>query len=103
MHLDLPSLKKENRRGPAAHNGAVIGFGAVSAVASCDHAYDLVLVHRKAGWTAWLDPLTMDGLIYASSMVLLDSSRRKAVVPALARRLPGLSIGRRWRPMWRTV
>ena len=34
----------------------------------------------------------MDGLIYASSMVLLDSARREVPVPALARWLPGLGI-----------
>jgi len=37
-------------------------------------------------------PLTVDGLIYASSMVLLDSARRKAPVPGLARWLLGLGI-----------
>jgi len=35
----------------------------------------------------------MDGLIYASSMVMLDSARRKVTVPALARRLLGSGIG----------
>jgi hypothetical protein len=37
-------------------------------------------------------PLTVDGLIYASSMVMLDSVRPKASVPALARWLLGLGI-----------
>ena len=37
-------------------------------------------------------PLTVDGLIYASSMVTLDSARRKTAVPALARWLLGLGI-----------
>jgi hypothetical protein len=41
---------------------------------------------------AWrLVPFTVDGLIYASSMVMLDSARRKTPVPALARWL-GLGI-----------
>jgi hypothetical protein len=39
-----------------------------------------------------LVPLTVDGLIYASSMVMLDSARRKMPVPALARWLLGLGI-----------
>jgi Protein of unknown function (DUF2637) len=39
-----------------------------------------------------LVPLTVDGLIYASSMVMLDSARRGARVPALARWLLGLGI-----------
>jgi hypothetical protein len=37
-------------------------------------------------------PLTVDGLIYASSMVMLDAARRKTPAPALARRLLGLGI-----------
>jgi hypothetical protein len=37
-------------------------------------------------------PLTVDGLIYASSMVMLDSARREVPVPALARWLLGLGI-----------
>jgi hypothetical protein len=37
-------------------------------------------------------PLTVDGLIYASSMVMLDSARRKTPVPALSRWLLGLGI-----------
>jgi hypothetical protein len=71
---------------------AVLGVAAVAAVASYEHAYDLVRAHGEAGWTARLIPLTVDGLIYASSMVLLDSARRKTPVPALARWLLGLGI-----------
>jgi len=33
-------------------------------------------------------PLTVDGLIYASSMVMLDSARRKVPVPAQVHGLP---------------
>jgi Protein of unknown function (DUF2637) len=72
--------------------GAVLGVAAVAAVASYEHAYDLVRVHGEAGWTARLIPLTVDGLIYASSMVMLDSARRKVLIPALARWLLGLGI-----------
>jgi hypothetical protein len=51
-----------------------------------------VRAHGEAGWTARLVPLTVDGLIYASSMVMLDCARRKTPVPALARWLLGLGI-----------
>ena len=51
---------------------------AVAAVASYEHAYDLVRAYGEAAWTARLVPLTVDGLIYASSMVILDCARRKA-------------------------
>ena len=70
----------------------MVGVAAVAAVASYEHAYDLVRAHGEAGWTARLVPLTVDGLIYASSMVMLDSARRKTPVPALARWLLGLGI-----------
>ena len=72
--------------------GAVVGVAAVAAVASYEHAYALVRAHGEAGWTGRLVPLTVDGLIYASSMVMLDSARRRRRVPALARWLLGLGI-----------
>jgi hypothetical protein len=71
---------------------AVLGVAGVAAVASYEHAYDLVRAHGEVGWTARLVPLTVDGLIYASSMVMLDSARRKTPVPALAHWLLGLGI-----------
>jgi len=71
---------------------AVIGVAVVAAVASNEHAYDLVRAHGDAGWTARLVPLTVDGLIYASSMVILDCARRKVPIPALARWLLGVGI-----------
>ena len=71
---------------------AVLGVAAVAAVASYEHAYDLVRAHGETAWTARVVPLTVDGLIYASSMVMLDSARRKTPVPALARWLLGLGI-----------
>src|ERR1700685_747796 len=71
---------------------AVLGVAAVAAVASYEHAYDLVRAHGEAGWAARLVPLRVDGLIYASSMVMLDCARRGTSVPALARWLLGLGI-----------
>jgi len=46
----------------------------------------------RPGGRGRLVPLTVDGLIYASSMVMLDSARRRVPVPALARWLLGLGI-----------
>ena len=65
--------------------GAVVGVAAIAAVASCEHSYDLVRVHGEAGWTARLVPLTVDGLMYANSMAMLDSGRRAVPVSALTR------------------
>jgi hypothetical protein len=71
---------------------AVIGVAVIAAVVSYEHAGDLVRANGETGWTTRLIPLTVDGLIYASSMVMLDSARRGARVPALARWLLGLGI-----------
>jgi hypothetical protein len=72
--------------------GAVIGVAVVAAAVSYEHAYELVHGHGETGWTAHLIPLTVDGLIWASSMVMLDPARRGARVPMLARWLLGLGI-----------
>jgi hypothetical protein len=71
---------------------AVIGVATVAAVVSYEHAYALVHAHGETGWTAHIIPLTVDGLIWASSMVMLDSCRRDVPVPSLARWLLGLGI-----------
>jgi len=71
---------------------AVLGVAVVAAGVSYEHASALVRAHGESGWTGRLIPLTVDGLVYASSMVMLDSARRGARVPALARWLLGLGI-----------
>ena len=60
---------------------AVLGVAAVAAIASYEHAYALMRAHGESGWTAHMIPLTVDGLIYASSMVIPDSARSKTPVP----------------------
>jgi Protein of unknown function (DUF2637) len=47
--------------------GTMLGVAAITAVASYEHAYDLVRMHDESGWTARLIPLAVDGVIYASS------------------------------------
>jgi hypothetical protein len=78
--------------------GAVVGVAAVAALVSYWHAYALVRAHGEAGLTARLVPSTVDGLIYASSMVMLDSVRCKNAGPC-----PGVVTARRWasRRPWR--
>ncbi|MCO6010043.1 DUF2637 domain-containing protein [Actinoallomurus purpureus] len=63
---------------------AVIGVATVAAVISYRHAYELVRSHGESGTTARLVPLTVDGLIWAASMVVLDANRRTKAVPPLA-------------------
>ena len=48
--------------------------------------------HGETGITARLEPATIDGLVYASSMVVLYAARHRVPVPSLARWLPGLGI-----------
>jgi Protein of unknown function (DUF2637) len=57
---------------------AVLGVAAVAAVVSYELASALARAHGESGWTGRLIPLTVDGLIYASSMVMLDAARRGA-------------------------
>src|ERR1700722_8236285 len=71
---------------------AVLGVAAVAAVVSYEHASPAGPGARRVRLDRALHPLTVDGLIYASSMVMLDSARRDVPLPALARWLVGLGI-----------
>ncbi len=64
---------------------AVATVAAVAAVVSYRHAYELVSTHGETGVTARLVPFTVDGLILAASMLILDANRRNRRVPPLAR------------------
>lgn len=63
---------------------AVIAVATVAAIISYQHAYELVRTNGESGLTARLLPFTVDGLIWAASMVVLDASRRDQSVPPLA-------------------
>ena len=63
---------------------AVVAVAVVAAVISYQHAYELVRSHGESGLTARLLPFTVDGLIWAASMVVLDASRRNQPIPRLA-------------------
>jgi hypothetical protein len=63
---------------------AVVAVASVAAIISYQHAYELVRTHGESGFTARLLPFTVDGLIWAASMVVLDASRRNQRVPRLA-------------------
>lgn len=63
---------------------AVVAVAGVAAIISYQHAYELVTSHGEVGLTARLLPFTVDGLIWAASMVVLDASRRNHRVPRLA-------------------
>jgi hypothetical protein len=55
---------------------AVVVVAAAAASVSYRHALQVVGQHGESGWLDAVYPLTVDGLIYASSVVLLDDARR---------------------------
>jgi hypothetical protein len=71
---------------------AVVAVAVVAAIISYQHAYELVTSHGETGLTARLLPFTVDGLIWAASMVVLDASRRNHRVPRLAAWSLGVGI-----------
>jgi len=71
---------------------AVLAVAGVAAYVSYWHAYAVVCAHGETGVTARLEPATIDGLVYASSMVNLYAARHRLAVPALARWLLALGI-----------
>jgi Protein of unknown function (DUF2637) len=69
-----------------------LAVATVAAVISYQHAYELVSSHGETGLTARLLPFTVDGLILAASMLILDASRRNQPAPPLARWCLGAGI-----------
>jgi hypothetical protein len=59
---------------------AVLAVAGIAAYVSYWHAYAVVRAHGENGITARLEPTTTDGLVYASSMVVLYAARHR--VPA---------------------
>jgi Protein of unknown function (DUF2637) len=71
---------------------AVLAVAGIAAYVSYWHAYAVVRAHGETGITARLEPTTIDGLVYASSMVVLYAARHRVPVPSLARWPLGLGI-----------
>src|SRR6201993_14999 len=76
----------------ASTAAAVLAVAGIAAYVSYWHAYAVVCAHGETGTTARLEPATIDGLVYASSMVNLYAVRHRLPVPALARWLLALGI-----------
>jgi hypothetical protein len=74
---------------------AVVAVAGVAAIISYQHAYELVTSHGEPGVTAHLLPFTVDGLIWAASMVA-QAERR---VAAAGRNRKREAEQRRW--AWR--
>ena len=60
---------------------AVLAVASVAAYVSYWHAYAVVRTHGESGLTARLEPATIDGLVYASSMVILYAARHGSAAP----------------------
>ncbi|MGH3219999.1 MAG: DUF2637 domain-containing protein [Streptosporangiaceae bacterium] len=71
---------------------AVLGVAGIAAYVSYWHAFEVVRAHGESGVTARLEPATIDGLVYSSSMVVLYAARHRLPVPGLARWLLALGI-----------
>jgi hypothetical protein len=69
----------------------VTAVAAFAAVVSYSHIYDLGRAHGQSGAAARLLPLSVDGLILAASLVLLDAARRHTKAP-LAQAMLALGI-----------
>jgi len=72
---------------------AVLAVAGIAAYVSYRNAYAVIRAHGETGITALLEPATIDGLIYASSMLSLYAARHRSPVPGLARWLlaPGIA------------
>jgi Protein of unknown function (DUF2637) len=91
-HLVVPVTSSIDRAIRLSTAAAVLAAAGIAAYVSYWHAYAVVRAHGEAGITARLEPATIDGLVYASSMVILYAARHKVPVPRLARWLLGLGI-----------
>jgi hypothetical protein len=70
----------------------VLTVAGIAAYISYWHAYAVVREYGESGVTARLEPATIDGLVYASSMVILYAARHRVPVPPLARWMLALGI-----------
>ena len=91
--LPAPPGGRHRPRHPPVHRGGRAGRRGHRRVCSYGHAYAVVRAHGETGITARLEPATIDGLVYASSMAVLYAARHRVPVPALARWLLGAGIG----------
>jgi hypothetical protein len=91
--LDLPAAGGGVDRAIRVSTAAVVlAVAGIAAYISWWHAYAVVREYGESGVTAALEPATIDGLVYASSMVILYAARHRRTVPRLARWMLALGI-----------
>ena len=87
--VELPRLPAVSSRTDIAIRAStaavVLAVAGLAAYISYWHAYAVVRQYGESGVTALLEPGTIDGLVYASSMVILHAARHRLPVPRLAR------------------
>jgi hypothetical protein len=92
----LPCLPAVSSRADTAIRAStaavVLVVAGIAAYISYWHANAVVRQYGKSGATALLEPGTIDGLVYASSMVILHAARHRLLVPRLARCMLVLGI-----------
>lgn len=88
----LPELPSADRLIAGSTVAAVVAVAGVVGYISYEHAVAVVRWAGETGAIAWLYPVTVDGLIYAASMVLLDAARRGERAHLLARVMLGAGI-----------
>src|ERR1700728_2565433 len=95
LELSQPGMPTGLSRSPAVNTSAdtairvstaavVLIVAGIAAYISYWHAYTVVRQYGESGVTALLEPGTIDGLVYASSMVILHAARHRLPVPRLA-------------------
>jgi hypothetical protein len=94
--VELPRLPAMSSRTDSAIRAStaavVLAVAGIAAYISYWHAYAVVRQYGESGVTALLEPGTIDGLVYASSMVILHAARHRLPVPRLARWMLALGI-----------
>jgi hypothetical protein len=88
----LPGAGGVDRAIRASTAAVVLAVAGIAAYISYWHAYAVVRQYGETGVTALLEPATIDGLVYASSMVILHAARHHLPVPRLARWMLALGI-----------
>jgi hypothetical protein len=89
----LPAVSSSADTAIRASTAAVVlAVAGIAAYISYWHAYAVVRQYGESGVTAMLEPGTIDGLVYASSMVILHAARHRLPVPRLARWMLALGI-----------
>jgi hypothetical protein len=72
---DRPHTVEGGPLDPASDDGQRRAAAGIAAVVSYRHMHTLALAHGESPWTAALIPLSVDGMVVASSMTLLADSR----------------------------